>query len=189
LLDRHLDRLREAAAYFDIAVGEEATRTALNDAVNGADRAQRVRLLVARDGRISVERAALVGPPPVLRLAIAAEPVDSGNVWLYHKTTKRDMYEEARAQAPGHDDVILWNRSGQVTEATTANVVAEVGRARVTPPVACGLLAGTFRAELLAREEIQERVLTLDDLRAASRVWLINSVHEWRDAIVDFGQP
>ena len=53
--------------------------------------AQRVRLLVARDGRIRVERATLVGSPPVLRLAIAAEPVDSGNVWLYHKTTKRDV--------------------------------------------------------------------------------------------------
>ena len=57
---------------------------------------------------------------------------------------------------------------------------------RVTPPVDCGLLAGTFRAELLARREIQERVLTLDDLQSASRLWLINSVHEWREAIVDF---
>jgi len=185
LLDRHLDRLREAGAYFDVAVGEEAARTALDNAITGADRAQRVRLLVARDGRIRIERATLVDPPPMLRLAIAAEPVDAGNVWLYHKTTRRDVYDQARAQAREYDDVILWNRSGQVTEATTANVVAEVGGARVTPPIACGLLAGTFRAELLARGEIQERVLTLDDLRAASRVWLINSVHEWREAIVD----
>jgi para-aminobenzoate synthetase / 4-amino-4-deoxychorismate lyase len=52
--------------------------------------------------------------------------------------------------------------------------------------VHCGLLAGTFRAELLARGEIQERVVTLDDLRSASRVWLINSVHQWREAIVEF---
>ena len=111
LLDRHLDRLREAAAYFDFAFDVDATRAALNDAVNGVDRAQRVRLLVARDGRVRVERATLVDPPPVLRLAIAAEPVDSGTVWLYHKTTRRDVYEQARAQAPGHDDVILWNRS------------------------------------------------------------------------------
>ena len=185
LLDRHLDRLREAGAYFDVAVGEEAARTALDNAITGADRAQRVRLLVARDGRIRIERATLVDPPPMLRLAIAAEPVDAGNVWLYHKTTRRDVYDQARAQAREYDDVILWNRSGQVTEATTANVVAEVGGARVTPPIACGLLAGTFRAELLARGEIQERVLTLDDLRAASRLWLINSVHEWREAIVD----
>jgi len=188
LLNRHLDRLRDAAAYFDFVVGEEATRAALNAAVNGVDRAQRVRLLVARDGRVRVERATLVDSSPLLRLGIAAESVDSGNVWLYHKTTRRDVYEQARSQVPGHDDVILWNRSGQVTEATTANVVAEVGGARVTPPVACGLLAGTFRAELLERGEIQEHVVTLDDLRAASRVWLINSVHEWREAIVDFGR-
>jgi para-aminobenzoate synthetase/4-amino-4-deoxychorismate lyase len=188
LLNRHLDRLRDAAAYFDFVVGEEATRAALNAAVNGVDRAQRVRLLVARDGRVRVERATLVDSSPLLRLGIAAESVDSGNVWLYHKTTRRDVYEQARSEVPGHDDVILWNRSGQVTEATTANVVAEVGGARVTPPVACGLLAGTFRAELLERGEIQEHVVTLDDLRAASRVWLINSVHEWREAIVDFGR-
>jgi para-aminobenzoate synthetase/4-amino-4-deoxychorismate lyase len=81
----------------------------------------------------------------------------------------------------------LWNRSRQVTEATTANIVAEVEGVLVTPPVTCGLLPGTFRAELLARGEIQERILTLDDLRSASRVWLINSVYEWREAVMDVG--
>jgi hypothetical protein len=55
---------------------------------------------------------------------------------------------------------------------------------RITPPVRCGLLAGPFRAELLARAEIQEGVVTLDDLRSASRLWLINSVHEWREALL-----
>jgi para-aminobenzoate synthetase/4-amino-4-deoxychorismate lyase len=80
--------------------------------------------------------------------------------------------------------VILWNPLREVTEATTANVVAELDGVRVTPPVTCGLLGGTFRAELLARREIQERVLTLDDLQSASRLWLINSVHEWREAIL-----
>jgi para-aminobenzoate synthetase/4-amino-4-deoxychorismate lyase len=186
LLDRHLARLREAAGYFDFVFSADATKAALGDAVKGLPQAQRVRLLVARDGGVRVERATLVESPAALGVGIAAEPIDAGNVWLYHKTTQRDVYERARAQASGYDDVILWNRSGQVTEATTANVVAEVGGARVTPPVECGLLAGTFRAELLARGEIREQALTLDDLRAASRVWLINSVHEWREAIVDF---
>jgi para-aminobenzoate synthetase/4-amino-4-deoxychorismate lyase len=50
--------------------------------------------------------------------------------------------------------------------------------------VSCGLLPGTFREELLARGEIQEGALTIDDLRTASQVWLINSVHEWREASV-----
>ena len=74
-----------------------------------------------------------------------------------------------------------------MTEATTANIVADLRGTLVTPPVSCGLLAGTFRAELLARGEIQEHVVTLDDLRSALRVWLINSVYEWRAATVDFG--
>jgi hypothetical protein len=39
----------------------------------------------------------------------------------------------------------------------------------------------------LRRGEIQERVVTLDNLRSASRLWLINSVYEWRPATVDFG--
>jgi len=120
-----------------------------------------------------------------VRVAIAAEPIDSGSVWLYHKTTQRDVYERARAKAFGSDDVILWNGSRQVTETTTANVVAEMGEALVTPPVSCGLLAGTFRADLLARGQIRERIITLEELQAAPQVWLINSVQEWRAAVIE----
>ncbi|MBT7163717.1 MAG: aminotransferase, partial [Victivallales bacterium] len=50
---------------------------------------------------------------------------------------------------------------------------------RFTPPVSCGLLAGTQRAELLSCGEIAERVLTPADLHAADHVYLINSVRGW----------
>jgi para-aminobenzoate synthetase/4-amino-4-deoxychorismate lyase len=43
----------------------------------------------------------------------------------------------------------------------------------------CGLLAGTFRAELLRTGEVEERVLTKDDLARASRVWFVNGVRSW----------
>jgi para-aminobenzoate synthetase/4-amino-4-deoxychorismate lyase len=55
---------------------------------------------------------------------------------------------------------------------------------RYTPPLACGLLGGTFRAELLAAGLIQERLLTRADVSRASRLWLINSVREWIDAVL-----
>lgn len=45
----------------------------------------------------------------------------------------------------------------------------------------CGLLAGTFRAELIERGEITERVIRIDDLPTAEAIYLINSVQEWRD--------
>jgi para-aminobenzoate synthetase/4-amino-4-deoxychorismate lyase len=106
------------------------------------------------------------------------DPVDPADVLLYHKTTARHVYDRARLS--GVDDVILWNPQGQVTEATIFNLVVELDGVLVTPPVACGLLGGTFRAELLHRGEIREAVVTVDDLRRASRLWLINSVQEWR---------
>jgi ABC-type protease/lipase transport system fused ATPase/permease subunit len=57
----------------------------------------------------------------------------------------------------------------------------------MTPPVECGLLAGTYRAELLDRGELGERIVTLDDLPRVTRLWTINSVQEWRDARLEPG--
>jgi para-aminobenzoate synthetase/4-amino-4-deoxychorismate lyase len=92
------------------------------------------------------------------------------------------VYETARRSHPDVDDVLLWNTRGEVTESTIGNVVAEIDGVRYTPPVSCGLLAGTFRAEQLEAGTIQERVLTKADVAAASRLWLINSVREWIEA-------
>jgi para-aminobenzoate synthetase/4-amino-4-deoxychorismate lyase len=77
------------------------------------------------------------------------------------------------------DDVLLWNERGEITESTIANVVADIGGERVTPPLACGLLPGVFRGALLEAGEIQERVIAKGDLVAAPRLWLINSLREW----------
>jgi branched-subunit amino acid aminotransferase/4-amino-4-deoxychorismate lyase len=56
-----------------------------------------------------------------------------------------------------------------------------------TPPVVCGLLPGTYRAWLLAQRRVCERVLTRSDLRAAERIWLVNSVRGAR--AVQFRPP
>jgi len=56
----------------------------------------------------------------------------------------------------------------------------------VTPPVSCGLLAGTFRDELLEKGEIEERAVSLSDLKRAKAVWLINSVRKWRRVSVNW---
>jgi para-aminobenzoate synthetase/4-amino-4-deoxychorismate lyase len=41
-----------------------------------------------------------------------------------------------------------------------------------------------LRAELLENGEIEEGVITIDELKRASRLWLINSVHGWRQAML-----
>ena len=111
-----------------------------------------------------------------------AIPIDPSDPFVLHKTTHRVVYETARRSRTDVDDVLLWNGRGEVTESTIANVVAEIDGVRYTPPVHCGLLAGTFRAEQLDAGTIRERVLTKADVASASRLWLINSVRGWVDA-------
>jgi para-aminobenzoate synthetase/4-amino-4-deoxychorismate lyase len=184
LLDRHLERLHDSAEYFSFACDLNAVRKFLKDEAAGWRDPRRVRLLLDRDGSIRAEHSALLPGQQPLRVVLASTPVDPADLWLFHKTTNRAVYEHARDEGRGFDEVILWNPQGQVTEASTANVVVEIDGRRVTPPVECGLLAGTYRAEMLKRSEISEQVVTVDDLRAAPRLWLINSVHGSREAVL-----
>jgi para-aminobenzoate synthetase/4-amino-4-deoxychorismate lyase len=185
LLDRHIARLCESAAYFDFNLSPDAARDALARALAAETSPRRVRLLVDADGGVRVELAPHTAASTILSVALAPTPIDDRDRYLFHKTTNRGVYERTRAQVPQHDEVVLWNERSEVTEASTANIVVEVDGQRVTPPVSCGLLAGTFRAELLARGEIRERIVSTRDLQSATAIWLINSVHEWRQARLD----
>lgn len=182
LLDLHLTRLAQSAEYFEIPVDlariwQELARTAATFAAAP----QRVRLLVSPAGAATVEATPLATStrPPKFKVRLAAGPVDSTNPFLYHKTTHRQVYQQARTVHPDADDVLLWNEHGQITESTIANVVVQFGRKWVTPPVSCGLLAGTFRQHLLAQGAIREDIITPADLERADQVYLINSVRKW----------
>jgi branched-subunit amino acid aminotransferase/4-amino-4-deoxychorismate lyase len=182
----HAARLRASAEYF----GFECPGLAgLRDAVAAAGGIQsleaKVRLLLSRDGTLACEYHAIDPLPDVLNVALADQPVASNDVFLFHKTTRRETYRRARASAPRADSVLLWNERGEVTEAAEANVVVELGGRRLTPPVWCGLLPGVLRAELLQRQEIEEGVIQRDDLRRAARIWLISSLRGWMPAVLE----
>ncbi|HLM58252.1 MAG TPA: aminodeoxychorismate synthase component I [Pyrinomonadaceae bacterium] len=182
LLEEHLERLASSAAYFDFRLSEAEIRAALaGHAAQHPSGARRVRLLVARDGRPRVEGGPLdgqhVAAPAVV--ALARSPVSKLDRFLYHKTTRREVYEARRAEHPEAFDVLLWNEEGELTEFTNGNLVVEMEGRRWTPPRECGLLAGTFRARLLRAGEVSERVLTSPDLRRASACWFVNSVRGW----------
>ncbi len=188
LLDPHLDRLGQSARYFGFPCDREEIERRLEQAVTPAAPAagpRRVRLLLARDGAVSVETQPLpaAGESPV-RIGFAGEPVDSREPLLYHKTTQREIYERRAAARPDCGDVLLINERGEVTESTIANLVVQIGGERFTPPLSSGLLPGVFRALLLERGEIRERVLLPDDLRRAEGLWLVNSVRRWRSAVL-----
>jgi para-aminobenzoate synthetase/4-amino-4-deoxychorismate lyase len=187
LLDRHVNRLIDSAEYFACPVSAGDIRAALERASQGfSNGAQRVRLLVDRKGGIRIEHKPLdTAIKRPLRIALAAQPVNSNDRFLYHKTTHREVYDAARAMRPGYDDVVLHNERGEVCETTIANIVVELDGKLYTPPVACGLLPGTLRAELLERGELTERVITTKELLEGANFHLINSVRGRFDAELD----
>jgi para-aminobenzoate synthetase / 4-amino-4-deoxychorismate lyase len=187
LLDYHLRRLNDSAKYFDYPIAIENIRRQLNARVaHYGGKPQRVRLLVGRDGSIEIQAAPLLSTVPLrlVRVKIAAMPISSNELFLYHKTTHRQVYDAARQSASDCDDVLLWNERGELTESCIANIVVEMDGELLTPPVDSGLLPGVFRALLLEQGTIRERTIKVSDLGKCSKLYLINSVRKWQEAVL-----
>ena len=191
LLERHLERLQDSARYFGFRIRLAELQRELERLASGLARArQKVRLLVTKEGRVSLEATPLPEPEArPQRVALARAPVDSSDPFLYHKTTHRRVYEAARTACPGFDDVLLFNEKGEVTESTIANVAVEIGGKLHTPPVSCGLLAGTLRAHLLQQGELVERPIAVAKALRSRRVFFMNSARgKYRVELVDTDQ-
>jgi para-aminobenzoate synthetase / 4-amino-4-deoxychorismate lyase len=187
LLDRHTARLQDSAEYF----GFQFKRAEWLDRLEEVRRSlppvdHKVRVALNRAGQLSISAMKLseIARPPVQRVALAQQPIDSNDIFLYHKTSRRAVYDSARAARPDCDDVILWNERDEITESCSANVVIDLNGELITPPIECGLLGGTLRGWLIDQGQIVERVITIEMLRAAHRLHLINSVRKWMDAVL-----
>jgi para-aminobenzoate synthetase/4-amino-4-deoxychorismate lyase len=182
-LERHLARLRASASYFGFAFDEADVKRSIEAVAAGwrGDAPAKVRVELARDGSCSSAAEALGATGPV-DVEIDEGGVDPDDPFLFHKTTVRATYESAAARHPAVGDVILTNLRGEITEATSSNVIAKIDSDWVTPPLACGLLPGVHRAALIESGEVRERVITPHDLRAAEGVVLVNSVRLRREA-------
>ncbi len=184
LLDRHIARARDSARYFGFHWNESEILRALEDVRTSNLLGQwRVRLLIARNGSARAE-AHSMGESRTTPLVVkfASDSVDDRDPLLFHKITARSRYERELERCRPCDDVIFWNSRGEVTESTIANVVVSSDGKYWTPPKTAGLLAGTFRAELISKGELFERTITREELAAAESFALINSVRGWMRA-------
>ena len=178
LLEYHLTRLSHSAAFFNFAFDPRKVRDELAVFAAGlAARSHRVRLLVSRLGHARCEAVPVDAAALRFRdIVLAAGPIDRNDVFLYHKTTRRVVYEAAVKACPGNDDVLLFNEAGEVTETTVANIAVEIGGILYTPPVRSGLLQGTQRAMMLEQGLLREGGLTIDEVLSSQDIHLLNSV-------------
>jgi para-aminobenzoate synthetase/4-amino-4-deoxychorismate lyase len=191
LLDYHLDRLQDSARYFHFHYPAQEVRSLLEqraaeltlDAVKNGNEQQRVRLLLHRDGCLEISSSLfsdLSEPDLPVKVIFSRKQVDAGNPHRLHKTTRRHLYnyEFHRAAEQGCFDVLFTNTAGQVTEGAISNIFVRLhaDAPLLTPPVTCGLLAGTYRRMLLEQGRAVEQVLRIEDMLQAKEIYAANSV-------------
>jgi para-aminobenzoate synthetase/4-amino-4-deoxychorismate lyase len=182
LLERHLARLQSSAAHFGYPFAREAVLQALK-AARVTSTVALVRLLLAEDGALTVTSTPIELPTKdtVWRFVISDQRLDEKDPLFYHKTTRRQFFDremERQKASTGCDEVVFLNKKGELTEGTRTNLFVELDGRLFTPALTCGLLPGTLREELLdlPRAAASEAVLTPQDLLAADRIYLGNSV-------------
>lgn len=161
-LDQHMRRLsRSADALGFLAPADPAM--ALQLAVGG-ETPLRIRLTVTYRGKLEVTTTPFEPEPEskVWRLRIANQRLSSDDAFLRHKTTRRDVYEAARAEftSGDADEVVMLNERGELCEGTMTNLfVEDADGLLLTPALSSGLLPGVLRAELIREGQARAEVL------------------------------
>jgi para-aminobenzoate synthetase/4-amino-4-deoxychorismate lyase len=193
LLEFHLDRLADSAEYFAMLCERGSVKDALDKLTKsfGDGAARKVRLLLDEEGEPHMSHEVLSAPvaDPVGRVRISEKRTDPADRWLYHKTTNRALYAMAHASAveEGYDDVLFLNLREEVTEGAISNIFIEKNGRWFTPPIDCGLLPGVYRRHLLeTRGNVEEGVLSPDDLRSADAIYLTNALRGVRRVTIDW---
>jgi len=177
LVSEHMERLSGSASYFSFRIDPVAIINELEKMVQKLPgRSHKLRLLVSRNGKFQIEAALIAKLPTPYRVGIAKSPVNSRNPFLYHKTTDRRIYDQSRNESPAYDDLLLWNEKGEMTESCLGNLIVEKAGVLLTPPISCGLLAGTYRSFLLKQGRVKEAIIRKEALSECSRFYLANSV-------------
>jgi para-aminobenzoate synthetase/4-amino-4-deoxychorismate lyase len=194
LIELHLGRLADSAAYFSFPCERWEVRAALlaEESTFPDRRPRKVRLLLSPDGALQLASEILPEKPvdpKALRVAVSPHRVDPLDPMLFHKTTHRPLYAEAFASATanGYDEVLFLNDRNEVTECSNNNVFIERAGRLITPPIECGLIPGVHRQLILqTHPAVSQRRLTLDDLRKADAIFLSNAVRGLRPAVIDW---
>ena len=179
LIDYHFSRLQESASYFGFDVDILFIKKELMSYQKESAAASKViKILVNKEGSLRILQSDLLPSHTAAnyKISFAKKPIDEENIFYYHKTTKREIYELAKAEHPDSDDILFWNDKGEITETKIANVIFNIDDEWVTPPQSSGLLGGTYRAMLLEKALLKERIIHKSEILNASEITLINSV-------------
>ncbi len=176
-LEEHLERMRKSQLWFLRPFPANPQRF-LPESFDGP---QRIKFIIDSSGAIRVENTPLSETGwgvECARLMIADETVNSTDYFLYHKTTKRDLYSRifTEARSAGFNEALFFNEKGFLTEGTISNVFVKIDGKWLTPALSCGLLPGIERAKLIAELQAEEVQISRSQLKNSEDIIICNSL-------------
>jgi para-aminobenzoate synthetase/4-amino-4-deoxychorismate lyase len=179
----HLERIERSAQYSLFKYDPEQIQQDLDSIqkkLQISNKPSRVRLKLSESGESLIETEEILPLTEPVRVVMSEIRTDSKDRFLYHKTTARHLYEAEylAAKQKGYFDVIFRNERDEITEGAISNIFIEKNGTLFTPPINSGLLAGTFRRFVLQSGDwdAQEKVLTVEDLKIADRIYASNAI-------------
>ncbi|OHD59917.1 MAG: aminodeoxychorismate synthase, component I, partial [Spirochaetes bacterium GWF1_41_5] len=136
-LNEHLDRMEKSAACFSFVFSrEKIVRALLKHARNSSPEARKIRLLLGRSGDFSIEQSKLAPVRhAVLKIKISDQAVNSRDLFLQHKTTKRRLFNEEFSGKKNCAEIIFCNERGEITEGSSNNIFIRKKNLFFTPPL------------------------------------------------------
>ena len=172
-LEQHLTRLREASRYFAYPYNEPKLLNKLQEQLAHVDPSldYRCRIALQRNGTIQLTITELTDlPASYLQAQLTEQKLDLATPFTYFKTSQRDHLGQS-----DHEQ-IFHLPDGSLLETTIGNLVLEIEGQLYTPPAHLPLLDGIYRRHLLETQQVEEKLLTLNDLTDADRIYACNAL-------------
>ena len=172
-LEQHLTRLREASRYFAYPYDEQKLLKELQEELAHLESNldYRCRIALQKNGTFHLEITELTDvPASYLQAQLTEQKLDLATPFTYFKTSQRDHLNQS-----DHEQ-IFHLPDGTLLETTIGNLVLEIGGQLYTPPAHLPLLDGIYRRHLLETQQVEEKLLTLNDLTDADRIYACNAL-------------
>ena len=130
-----------------------------------------MRISLSKSGEFELSRQILTPlSPNFCQVKLCLQEADLQQAFTYFKTTHRPHL------SLGEQEIIYYNKSGELLETSIGNLVLKIDEKLYTPPIRLGILPGIYRHHLLETGQVEEKVLTLKDLARAEAIYGCNAV-------------
>ncbi len=197
-LRKHLERLNYSASYFGFVLKQRAMQEKLADLkaklTTATKDSYKVRLTAFHSGDIELSHELLPAEDNdgvKKTIMISNRKIDSKSIFQYHKTSRREVYNEEydKAVKAGHYEAIIFNEHNEIAEACRHNIFVKRQGKWYTPPLSAGILDGIERQNFKQKTEAIEKFLTLDQLQHCEEIILTNSVRGEVSVILEKDKP